>query len=82
MKKIILTVLIASLSVSTMMCYIALKENPQGEFISAEGYAWSELGMIFLLWFLVLPLLLTSLYLFVFLIDKIVRSIKKVLHRF
>lgn len=43
--------LIQSIVVGCFMVYMAVTNNPQGEFYSESGVAWGEIAAVFVSWF-------------------------------
>lgn len=65
--------LIQSIAVGCFMVYMAVTNNPQGEFYSESGVAWGEIATVFVSWFVGSAVFCSAIFALVFFIKYITR---------
>lgn len=65
--------LIQSIVVGCFMVYMAVTNNPQGEYYSESGVVWGEIATVFASWFVGSAVFCSAIFAFVFFIKYITR---------
>ncbi len=65
--------LIQSIVVGCFMVYVAVTNNPQGEYYSESGVVWGETAALFVSWFVGSAVFCSAIFALVFVIKYITR---------